>query len=258
MPGPPASLRGAVRAGARFLFPPQCMCCGEDVHDPRALCPECWQSLDLITGAVCDGCARPVPFAQQWGEGSLRCDECADTVFEWDKVRAAGFYTGTARALILALKHGDRADLARALGLWMVRAGQDVLSEADMLVPVPLHWHRRAARRMNQAAELSRFVSEFSGVKNGAGVLRRVQATKSLGTLDPLSRKNIVAGAFKTAGKKAAPVAGKRVVLIDDVMTSGATLSEAARTLKAGGAQSVDALIFARAARPLSEDGITD
>ena len=228
--------------------------------DAYTLCQPCWAELHLISGAVCDGCARPLPVAVDLAAGwaadrtneRLHCDECAGSLFGWRRVRAAAFYEGSARSLVLALKHGDRPDLAKPLARWMARAGQAMIADADLIVPIPLHWRRRVQRKTNQAAELSRSIARIAKIGHGAGVLRRSVSTKSLGHLDPQSRRRVIDGVFTLA----ADISGKRIVMVDDVMTSGATLTEAARVLELGGAARIDALVFARAARPLSEQEI--
>ena len=169
----------------------------------------------------------------------------------WGTARAATLYGGASRQLVLSLKHGDRPALARPMALWMRRAGGDVLSRADLVVPVPLHWTRRVKRRMNQSAELARRIATEQGIEHGPGTLVRTRATETQHGKNIEQRYRNVAGAFAASRG----VQGRRIVLIDDVMTTGATLNAAARVLRSAGAASVDVLVFARVVR---EDNVPD
>ena len=238
-------LRRGLGAGlAGLLWPPACMACGEDVSDPYGLCAECWGDLRLCSGAMCIRCAHPLP--EGYG-GDGQCGECGDRRHPWGRARAATLYGGTSRQLVLSLKHGDRADIARPMAAWMRRAGADLLARADLAVPVPLHWSRRLKRRMNQSAELSRRIAKEARIAHGPGVLRRIRPTETQKGRSFEQRRRNVAGAFAVPSPGA--VAGRRVVLVDDVMTTGATLGAAARALRVAGARRVDVLVFARVTR---------
>lgn len=244
---------GRVRrhVGARLasvVWPPACMTCGMDVSDPHGLCTECWRDLRLTGGAQCTRCARPMP--EGYG-GDGACEECVGQRLAWGTARAATLYGGASRQLVLSLKHGDRPALARPMALWMRRAGGDVLSRADLVVPVPLHWTRRVKRRMNQSAELARRIATEQGIEHGPGTLVRTRATETQHGKNIEQRYRNVAGAFAASRG----VQGRRIVLIDDVMTTGATLNAAARVLRSAGAASVDVLVFARVVR---EDNVPD
>lgn len=227
-----------------MVWPPGCLACGADVSDPYALCTPCWGALGLISMAGCERCARPLAVGA--GQG-LQCEDCARLRMAWNRGRAATLYGGSARTLVLALKHGDRAEIARPMAGWMRQAGRDVLMQADIVVPVPLYWTRRLKRRLNQSAELSRRIARAEGVAHGSGVLLRTRATDSQRGRSFEQRQRNVRGAFALA--KGADVAGKRVVLVDDVMTTGATLNAGATILRNAGAANVDVLVFARVTR---------
>jgi ComF family protein len=155
-------------------------------------------------------------------------------------------YDDVARTLVHALKYQDRTDLAPAMGRWMARAGQELLTEADILVPVPLHWRRGWSRRYNQSGALARIISRQSGVKLASEALRRVRATEQQIGLSRSQRASNVQGAFKVAGDRSADIAGRRVILVDDVLTTGATVDACARALLRAKAAAVDVLVFAR------------
>ena len=151
----------------------------------------------------------------------------------YQRARAAVRYDDVARTLVHALKYQDRTDLAPAMGRWMARAGQELLAEADVLVPVPLHWRRGWSRRYNQSGALARVISRQSGVKLASEALRRIRATEQQIGLSRPQRASNVQGAFKVAPERSAEIQGRRVVLIDDVLTSGATTDACARALVA-------------------------
>ena len=161
--------------------------------------------------------------------------------------RAALRYDKNSRRLVLGLKHGDRTHLAGAFGRWMHRAGIEVLADADLLVPVPLHWTRLFQRRYNQAALLAQAIRSSGGPPLAADWLVRLRRTPAQGHLGPAARERNVRGAF--AIRPGRSFAGKRVVIIDDVITTGATVEESARVLKRAGAASVSVLTLARALR---------
>jgi ComF family protein len=148
--------------------------------------------------------------------------------------------------MVQAFKYGDRLDLAPAMGCWMAIAGRELLSEADALVPVPLHWRRLWSRRFNQAATLAQTIARISGVPVPHGLLKRVRPTRHQVGLTQTQRASNVQGAFRVPREARAEVQGKRLLLIDDVLTSGATLDTCARILLRAGAVNVDALVFAR------------
>jgi len=188
---------------------------------------------------------RPT-FPHPMGEDAV-CGGCARERPAWDQARAVLRYDKNSRRLVLGLKHGDRTHIAAAFGRWMHRSGGEVLADADLLVPVPLHWTRLFRRRYNQAALLAQAVRAAGGPEVAADWLVRRRRTPMQGHLGPAARERNVRGAFAMRGRRS--VTGKRVVIVDDVLTTGATVAECARVLKRAGATSVGVLTLARALR---------
>ncbi len=241
-----ARLRGAVHAGWRMALdvalPPLCPACRDPVTD-SALCASCWSKLAFIAPPYCERLG--IPFAYDAGPGMLSMEAIANPP-SYGRARAAVRYDDVARALVHALKYNDRLDLAPAMGRWMARAGEEVLASADALVPVPLHWRRLWARRFNQSAALAQAIARARGVTITHGLLRRVKSTAQQVGLSKSERAENVQGAFRVLPGDRAQVRGQRLVLIDDVLTSGATVDACARALLRAGAAGVDVLVFAR------------
>ncbi len=224
------------------LYPPTCLACRAATDAHGALCPRCWSAIRFIERPFCERLGTP--FERDLGEGLLSPQAMADPP-AFARARAvARFEDGPARTLAHRLKYSDRAELARPIARWMARAGADVLADADLLAPVPLHRLRLWRRRFNQAAALAREISRQTGIPCDAGALLRVKATRSQVGLSRAQRAENVQGAFRVAEK--ASVRGRNVVLVDDVLTSGATANAASRALLRAGASRVDALVFAR------------
>jgi len=235
-------LRALLGHAVDLALPPLCPACREPVVG-QALCAGCWAKLDFIAPPYC---ARlGIPFAYDPGPGALSMQAIADPP-AYGRARAAVRFDDVARTLVHALKYGDRLDLAPTLGLWMARAGRDLLAEADAVVPVPLHWRRLWARRFNQSALLADAVARDSRRPVLHDALRRVKATPQQVGLTRAQRAENVQGAFRMSATGRAAVAGRRLVLVDDVLTTGATAEGCARTLLRAGAANVDVLTFAR------------
>ena len=237
-------LRRIGRAVIDGVLPPRCLSCGEIVDEPDALCGRCWGGITFFAPPWCVLCG--LPFPHPMGEDAL-CGACARGRPSWDQARAVLRYDKHSRRFILGLKHGDHTHVAGALGRWMHRAGSEVLAGADLLVPVPLHWTRLFSRRYNQAALLAHAIRAAGGPEVAADWLVRRRRTPSQGHLGPVARERNVRGAFAVRARRS--VAGKRVVIVDDVMTTGATVEECARVLLRAGAASVGVLTLARALR---------
>jgi ComF family protein len=238
--------RGAWAQTARLALdialPTLCVSCREPVHG-EGVCAECWSRLSFIAPPFCPRLG--IPFVYDPGPELLSMEAIANPP-AYQRARAAVRYDDVARTLVHSLKYQDRTDLAPAMGRWMVRAGQELLDEADVLVPVPLHWRRGWSRRYNQSGALARVISRQTGVKLASEALRRVRATEQQIGLSRSQRASNVQGAFKVAADRSADIQGRRVVLIDDVLTSGATTDACARALLRARAAQVDVLVFAR------------
>ena len=182
-------------------------------------------------------------------EKKALCGSCLDKKPSFDKVRAAFQYGGASKDLILKFKHGDATELAPAFANWLNVAGRDFLGEAEVFVPIPLHWTRLLKRRYNQAALLSKHLSKICDKSHRPMGLKRSRATPSQGMLSKLQRRQNVEGAFYVPKSEINFIKGKKVVLIDDVFTSGATISSAAHALKKAGAETVFAVTVARVVR---------
>ena len=185
-----------------------------------------------------------IPFDRDLGDGLLSTQAVADPPVFARARAVARFEDGPARRLAHRLKYSDRADLARPIGLWMARAGADILADADLLLPVPLHGLRLWRRRFNQAAMLAREIARETGKPCDVEALRRVKPTRSQVGLSRAQRAENVQGAFRVAN--GAQLRGRNIVLVDDVLTSGATANAASRVLMRAGAARVDVLVFAR------------
>jgi ComF family protein len=247
-----APLGGGLRALWRTVLdtalPPLCPSCREPLADGAGLCASCWSKLSLIEPPFC---ARlGIPFLYDPGPGLLSMEAMANPP-AYDRARAAVRYDEVARKLVVAFKYADRTDFAPMMGRWMARAGRELLADADALMPVPLHWRRLWARRFNQAAALAGAISEISGVPVLHDVLKRVRATPQQVGLSKTQRADNVQGAFRVPDGDKARVAGRRLVLIDDVLTSGATVDTCARAVLRAGAAHVDVLVFARVVAPI-------
>ncbi len=240
----PALARRATRAVVDAVLPPRCLACGETVSGPDSLCGPCWSSITFFAPPYCSMCG--LPFPHPMGEGAV-CAECARERASWDRARAVMRYDKHSRRLVLALKHGDRTHLAGALGGWMRRAGGDILDGVDFILPVPLHWTRLFARRYNQAGLLAHAIHAAGGPPVAPDWLVRRRRTPSQGRLGAAGRARNVRGAFALRPRH--NVRGKRLVVVDDVLTSGATVEECARVLRREGATFVGVLTLARALR---------
>jgi ComF family protein len=241
--------RFAGRIALDAVLPATCLTCDVGVDAPGRLCPDCFTRTAFIGEPCCGACGVPFANARQGGRERL-CQACRLAPPPWGQARGALRYDAQARRLVLPLKYSDRVELADALAPWMARAGTAMLRAAEVIVPVPLHRRRLFSRRYNQAALLAGALARLTGRPSVPDALRRVRATRSLGELSAPARAQTVAGAFAVRPHRLNRVAGRRVVLVDDVLTSGATCGACTRVLLEAGARSVDVLVAARVPAP--------
>lgn len=238
-----AWLRRCCAVLADFAIPPRCPACLAPTGVHRALCAPCWSGLALIERPYCDRLG--IPFAYEHGEGMLSAEAIASPP-AYGRARAATRYDGIAISLVHGLKYADRVDLAPLMGRLMAHAGSDLLRDADVIVPVPLHRFRQWRRRYNQSALLACEIAARSGVRHDPFLAVRTRRTPRQVGLSRGERARNVQGAFRVPPARLADLKGLRVVLVDDVITTGATIEALTRTLLRAGAASIDVLAFAR------------
>lgn len=249
-PGLPVLRQGLRRLAASvvgLIYPPTCVACGAATGQPHALCAVCWSGFRLIERPYCERLGTP--FALDLGVGSLISPAAIAEPPVFGRARAVALYDGTARDLVHRLKFNDRLDLGRTMARMMVAAGRELLEEADLVVPVPLHGLRLWRRRFNQSAVLAHEIGRRSGKPYDLRALARVKATRSQVGLTRHQRAENLQGAFRVTDTGRLRVAGRRLLLIDDVTTTGATGNAAARVLLRAGAAGVDLLTFATVTR---------
>lgn len=238
-----AHLHRTGRRLADLAFPPLCPVCTKRIAEPGSLCAACWGDISWIERPFCHHLGTP--FAFDMGPDALSASAIADPQ-PFDRCRSACLYGKTSARLVHALKYKDRLETATVMAGPMARIGRDILRDADLLVPVPLHARRLWSRRYNQAALLADALSKRSGLAWDPKLLARIRATGQQVGLARKDRAANVRGAFRVPANRTAELARKHVVLIDDVITSGATIAACARALKRGGAARLDVLTFAR------------
>lgn len=249
-----------LTGGLDLLLPPRCLACGVEVAGQARLCAPCWRGLAFIGPPQCRSCGYPLPHAMP--EAPL-CGACATSPPPYERARAALRYDEGSRRLILAFKHADRTDIGPLLGQWLAKAGEALCAGADVVVPVPLHRWRLLRRGYNQAALLAREVARSAALPFVPDLLVRARATASQQGLGARARQaNVSERAFGVHPWHRRRLAGRRALLIDDVLTTGATVGACTRVLLRGGAAAVDVLTLARvthdASHPISGVGVLD
>ena len=240
-------VRALMQTALRAVFPPECLACRDLVETEFGLCGACRGQTAFIGGAVCECCGVP-----QLGpvEEGIVCDACMERPREWSRGRAALEYGGTAKQLVLALKHGDRQDIAGPAGHWMAQATRPIVVPNMLVAPVPLHWMRLAKRRYNQSALLGKSLAQSLDLTFCPDLLIRNKRTQSLEGQSPQERRDTMQDVLSLNPRRRHRIAGQRpVLLIDDVLTSGATLDACARVLKESGAGQICVSVLARAAK---------
>lgn len=235
-----------LQTAIQLLYPPRCLGCGDQVQSDFGLCGPCWRDTPFVTGLSCDGCGAPLPGTSDEAE---LCDECLRIARPWLRGRAALIYDGSARRLVMALKHGDRQDIAAPAGKWMAQAARDIVTPSALLAPVPLNRWRLAKRRYNQSALLAQALAREVGLAVCPDLLLRPKATRSLGGLSTDARYAEVQDSITMNPRRRHRIAGRHVILVDDVMASGATLTAAAEACLAARAREVSVVVLARAVK---------
>ncbi|OCX63417.1 amidophosphoribosyltransferase [Thioclava sp. SK-1] len=239
-------VRRGIQTGLRLIYPPRCMACNAHVTQDGALCPICWTQTPFLAGLGCDACGAPLPGGSDRAE---LCDDCLMTPRPWSQGRAALRYDGPVRRMILAFKHGDRTDLARPFAAWMAHAGADLFTADAVLVPIPLHRLRLIHRRYNQAALLAAELAGMAKICHMPDLFTRRRTTTQEGKNRTQRFANLT-GAIQLRQNRQFSVVGRHLILIDDVMTSGATFHAATDAALEAGAARVDILSLARVAKP--------
>lgn len=237
-------LRGLAGAALDLVYPPACAGCGVLLGSGAGLCPGCWSKLAFIERPFCE--VLGTPFSHDLGPGILSADAIANPP-PFERLRSVALYDDLARNLVHSLKYRDRTDLAPMMAGWMLRAGDGAVEAADVIVPVPLHRLRLIWRKFNQAAELSRALAALSGTPVLIDAVRRTKRTRRQIGLSPRARAENVRSAFSVTPEGREALFGRRVVLVDDVYTTGATVAAVTRALKRAGAADVTVLTLARA-----------
>ncbi|WOI55973.1 ComF family protein [Palleronia sp. LCG004] len=236
----------SMQSALALIYPPHCATCEAPVSDRGGICGDCWRDTPFILGLCCDVCGMPLPGED---DETWLCDDCLKWGRPWLRGRAALVYEGRARQLVLRIKHGDRLDLVPAAAGWMMRAAAPLLLPETLLVPVPIHWRRLFRRRYNQAAALSREMARIGGCDHAPRALLRPRPTRVQDGKSAAERFSDLEDAIEPHPRYGAAIEGRPVLLVDDVMTSGATLSACTEACYRAGAGKVDVVTLARVMR---------
>lgn len=241
------TLVSGIQTALAAVYPARCLTCGSVVDSDFGLCGPCWRDTQFIGGTICDCCGVPLPGAD--GGDRPHCDSCISAPRPWAQGRAALIYADTGRKLVLALKHGDRQEIAKPAALWMANAVRDCLEENTLLVPIPLHYWRMLKRRYNQSALLTKALATQLDRPFSLDLLQRTKHTQPLDGLGRAERHDTLRDAISLHPKRRHQIIGRPVLLVDDVLTTGATLSAATQALQAAGSGPVRVVTLARVAK---------
>ena len=227
-----------------FLYPPICPICGTRVVEAHCLCSDCYKRLNFITNPCCQVCGRPFEYK---GLNDLICGACLKKKPAFSMARSVLEYDDFSKQLILAYKHGDRTDLTPLLTKFLIQAESIIFQDVDMIIPVPLHWTRFLHRRYNQSSLLGKALGIKLKIPFNSNILKRIRMTESQGKKTHHAREKNIKNAFRVVHSKT--IQGKTILLIDDVMTTGATIQECTKTLRKAGAKEVKVLTLYRVIR---------
>lgn len=235
-------MRAAIASMVRAIYPARCMVCDTYTDAPHGLCPSCWGDTHFISGSTCTTCSAPLVGEVQ----GAQCDTCLSFPPPWKRGIAVMEYEGAGRAMVLALKRYDRLDLAPAMARWMQRAAAPLLPVTDLITPVPLHPSRLFRRKFNQSAELARHLALGAGIIYAPDLLTRIRKTESQQGKSRHERIENLKAAITPTPRHRESMHGKRVLLVDDVLTTGATLTACTEACMAAGAKNVNIVVLAR------------
>jgi ComF family protein len=238
-------VRRGIQMAVGMIYPPRCLTCGDLVESDFGLCGECWRDTGFIGGTICDSCGIPLPGAGDTDRPA--CDDCLKAERPWEQGRAALLYRDNGRRLVLALKHGDRQEIAKPAALWMANALRSLsLPDSTLIAPIPLHWTRLIKRRYNQSALLAGQLASRTGKSWCPDLLQRIRRTAPMEGIGHDDRYRLLENAIAVHPKRRHRLIGRPVLLVDDVMTSGATLTAATHACLAAGSGPICVVTLAR------------
>lgn len=235
----------SFQTALRLIYPPRCLNCGEVVDSDFGLCSQCWVQMPFVSGTTCDLCGSNVLGESK--EPNVLCDACLEMPRPWQYGRAALIYKGTARRLVLGLKHSDRTDIVGPASHWLARACHDILTPKTRITPVPLHWFRKLRRKYNQSCLLAHALAKHTNLTYIPNGLERPSWTKASENADFAERYKRLSTAIKINKRHKSAFVGQDILIVDDVMTSGANLHAATKACLEAGASRVNVAILARA-----------